>query len=159
MDLENVYSFLDVNWLFVIIKTYVKVNFKEINNNDKKKNRKHQQLKCSIVPFKSGWPEIFSKKISSYHRKTPVLESLFNKVAGLHEIFRNIFSTKDLRTTASIPSFSKRSDDRFHHILQHIRQKLQFEFFLSFKKETSKMVLKSYFNNIGFKYILPKLFF
>ena len=49
MDLENVYPehfdiaypFLDVNWLFVIIKTYVKVNFKEINNNDKKKNRKH----------------------------------------------------------------------------------------------------------------------
>ena len=31
-------SLVDVNWLFVIIKSYVKVNFKERNNNNNNNN-------------------------------------------------------------------------------------------------------------------------
>ena len=37
-----------------------------------------------------------SSKIRNIHRKTPVLESLFNKVAGFHEPFN--FIKKRLRT-------------------------------------------------------------
>ena len=46
-----------------------------------------------------------SKKFRKFYRKTPVLESLFNKVAGLEseicEIFKNIYFEDHLRTTAS----------------------------------------------------------
>ena len=39
-------------------------------------------------------------KISNIHRETPVLESLFNKVAGL-QTFKNTYF-EDLRMTASV---------------------------------------------------------
>ena len=65
-----------------------------------------------------------SQKFRNIHRKTTVLESLFNKVAGLHacmfiekdsnigfscvnrEIFKNIYFEKYLRTAASDNSFT-----------------------------------------------------
>ena len=36
-DLQE-YTLTDVNWLFIIIKSYVKVNFKERNNNNNNNN-------------------------------------------------------------------------------------------------------------------------
>ena len=40
-------------------------------------------------------------KISNIYRETPVLESLFNKVAGL-QTFKNTYFEEDLGMTASV---------------------------------------------------------
>ena len=40
-------------------------------------------------------------KISNIHRETPVLESLFNKVAGF-QTFKNTYFEEDLGMTASV---------------------------------------------------------
>ena len=40
---------IDVNWLFVIIKSYVKVNFKERNNNNNNNNNNNSPLKMMKI--------------------------------------------------------------------------------------------------------------
>ena len=69
--------------------------------------------------------KVFLKKFCKFHRKTPMLESLFNKIPGLqacnfikkrpptqafscriYDFFKNTYFEEYLRTTASVVSFS-----------------------------------------------------
>ena len=55
---------------------YVNSSQSKVNVNEKKKHQK--QL------FPNNFLKSCSKKFCKFHRETPVLESPFNKVAGLH---------------------------------------------------------------------------
>ena len=70
---------------------------------------------CMKLNIQKQPPEVFCKKFCKIHRKTPVPETLFNKVAGFIkkeslaqvfscefcEISKNTFFTEHLRTTTS----------------------------------------------------------
>ena len=44
------------------------------------------------------------KNVPSFTGKAPVLDSLLNKIAGPHKIFKNTYLEEYLRTTASVIS-------------------------------------------------------
>ena len=67
---------------FCVWKTYLKKCFKKIHQSYQNWLRKNWITWRDFTPFKSSHQWCSVKKVGKFYRKTPMLESDFNKIAG-----------------------------------------------------------------------------